>query len=170
MVEESPQSQTQKPKAKMKLNKFIVGGALIFIAVILLVITSIKGNAQYYMTINELKSSPDKWGQAVRISGVVLGDTISLDPKSDEISFQVVNIPGDMKTIEDMGGIAAVLHLAATDPTAQPLTIFYHGVKPDLLKDEAQAIMTGKMQGDGSFLADELLLKCPSKYQEAPLN
>lgn len=170
MVEEIPQGKTQKPKTKMKLNKFIVGGALIFIAVVLLVITSIKGNAQYYLTIDELKSSPDKWGQAVRISGVVLGDTIALDPKSDQISFQVVNIPGDMKTIEDMGGIAAVLHQAATDPTAVPLTVLYHGVKPDLLKDEAQAIMTGKMQSDGSFLADELLLKCPSKYQEAPLN
>jgi cytochrome c-type biogenesis protein CcmE len=35
---------------------------------------------------------------------------------------------------------------------------------PDLLKDEAQAIVTGKLGADGVFVADELLLKCPSKY------
>ena len=43
----------------------------------------------------------------------------------------------------------------------------YIGPKPDLLKDEAQAIMTGHLGADGVFHADELLLKCPTKYQEA---
>jgi len=36
-----------------------------------------------------------------------------------------------------------------------------------LLKDEAQAIMTGHLGEDGIFYADELLLKCPTKYEEA---
>ena len=40
-------------------------------------------------------------------------------------------------------------------------------VKPDLLKDEAQAIMTGELRSDGKFYASELLLKCPSRYEEA---
>ena len=38
---------------------------------------------------------------------------------------------------------------------------------PDLLKNEAQAIVTGKMGADGVFYAKELLLKCPTKYEEA---
>ena len=38
---------------------------------------------------------------------------------------------------------------------------------PDLLQNEAQAIMTGKMGEDGVFYATELLLKCPTKYEEA---
>jgi cytochrome c-type biogenesis protein CcmE len=38
---------------------------------------------------------------------------------------------------------------------------------PDLLRDEAQAIMTGQLGEDGVFMADELLLKCPTKYEEA---
>jgi cytochrome c-type biogenesis protein CcmE len=41
------------------------------------------------------------------------------------------------------------------------------GAKPDLLRGEAQAIMTGKLGDDGVFYADELLLKCPTKYEEA---
>jgi cytochrome c-type biogenesis protein CcmE len=35
------------------------------------------------------------------------------------------------------------------------------------LRDEAQAIITGHLGTDGIFQAEELLLKCPTKYQEA---
>jgi cytochrome c-type biogenesis protein CcmE len=35
------------------------------------------------------------------------------------------------------------------------------------MRDEAQAIITGHLGTDGVFHADELLLKCPTKYQEA---
>ena len=47
------------------------------------------------------------------------------------------------------------------------MQVVYVGVKPDLLRDEAQAIMTGQLGEDGVFHADELLLKCPTKYEEA---
>jgi cytochrome c-type biogenesis protein CcmE len=47
------------------------------------------------------------------------------------------------------------------------LTIIYNGPQPDLLRNEAQAIVTGHLSENGDFIADELLLKCPTKYQEA---
>jgi len=47
------------------------------------------------------------------------------------------------------------------------MQVVYVGPKPDLLRDEAQAIMTGHVAEDGIFYADELLLKCPTKYEEA---
>jgi len=37
---------------------------------------------------------------------------------------------------------------------------------PDLLQHEAQAILTGKLEEDGTFMATELLLKCPSRFEE----
>ena len=40
---------------------------------------------------------------------------------------------------------------------------------PDLLKNEAQAIMSGKLKmvnGEYIFYADEITLKCPTKYSE----
>jgi cytochrome c-type biogenesis protein CcmE len=46
------------------------------------------------------------------------------------------------------------------------MEVVYVGVKPDLLRNEAQAIMTGKMGEDGVFYAEELLLKCPTRYEE----
>jgi cytochrome c-type biogenesis protein CcmE len=76
-------------------------------------------------------------------------------------------VPGDNKEIEAQGGLAAVLHAAVSDPSRPRLQVVYQGVKPDLLRDEAQAIMTGKLGEDGVFYAEELLLKCPTKYEEA---
>lgn len=169
MADEIPPGSRIKPNQGFRVNKFVVGGILIAAAVLLLAITSLKGNAQYYMTISELQAAPGKWEENVRISGAVRGGTIQVDSKNGYITFQIVNIPGDLKTIEQMGGISAVLHQAVIDPESAALTIRYRGARPDLLKDEAQAIVTGKMQADGTFAADDLLLKCPSKYQAAPL-
>jgi cytochrome c-type biogenesis protein CcmE len=38
---------------------------------------------------------------------------------------------------------------------------------PDLLQNEAQAILSGYLGEDGIFHANELLLKCPSRFEEA---
>ena len=47
------------------------------------------------------------------------------------------------------------------------MTVVYVGPMPDLLRHEAQAIVTGHVDEQGIFHADELLLKCPTKYEEA---
>lgn len=145
----------------------MIGGILFVAAVVLLAITSLRGNAQYYLTIDEMLAGKGNPTQSVRISGVVLGDTIQYDAASGELSFEVANIPGDNASIEKMGGLAAALHLSATDPQARHLKVVYHGVKPDLLKNEAQAIMTGSLGEDGTFTANELLLKCPTRYEDS---
>lgn len=72
--------------------------------------------------------------------------------------------------IEQQGGLAVVLHAAVIDPKRERIDVVYKGVRPDLLKNEAQAIMTGSLGSDGKFYANELLLKCPTKYQEAVPN
>jgi cytochrome c-type biogenesis protein CcmE len=53
------------------------------------------------------------------------------------------------------------------DPSRSRIKVVYVGPKPDLLRNEAQAIMTGHMAEDGVFYAEELLLKCPTRYEEA---
>jgi cytochrome c-type biogenesis protein CcmE len=162
-----PNIKAIEPKRSMRINKFVIGGALLIVAVVLLVITSLKGNAQYYLTIDELTSARTGKTTSIRIAGVVLGDSIQYDAQNLELRFTVANIPGDNKTIEQMGGLAKVLHEAAVDPNTPRLRVVYHGVKPDLLKDEAQAIMTGELGADGVFVAQELLLKCPTRYEDS---
>lgn len=106
-------------------------------------------------------------GRSVRISGAVIGDSIQYDAQNLKLTFTVADIPGDNAEIEKMGGLATVLHEAVMDPNRQRVTIVYNGPMPDLLRNEAQAIVTGKLGEDGVFYAEELLLKCPTKYEEA---
>ena len=63
--------------------------------------------------------------------------------------------------------MVAVLHAAVTNPTRAQLIIVFNDPKPDLLRGESQKIITGYLGEDGIFHADELFLKCPTKYQEA---
>jgi cytochrome c-type biogenesis protein CcmE len=148
--------------------RFITGGLLIVAAIIYLVVTSTQANAQYFLTIEELQNQKSSMqNQAVRISGAVIGSSIRIDEENMQIRFTLVNIPGDQKEIDRMGGIVEVLHQAVNDNSLPRLEVIYSGVKPDLLKNEAQAIITGVLDEDGLFRADELLLKCPTRYAEA---
>jgi cytochrome c-type biogenesis protein CcmE len=103
----------------------------------------------------------------MRVSGAIIGDTIQYDPQTLTLSFTVAHVTGDNNEIEEQGGLAEVLHQAVIDPNRAHMKVVYVGPKPDLLRNEAQAIMTGHLADDGVFYADELLLKCPTRYEEA---
>ena len=122
---------------------------------------------QYFTTVNELISENSKMiNKPIRISGVVIGESIEVD-KSGTLSFFIADILGDYETVEEEGGLAIVLENAVNDPNRQRIQVVYVGEKPELLRNMAQAIMTGELHSDGIFYADEILLKCPSRYEEA---
>ena len=152
----------------MQRNKFILGGLLILAAVVYLIFSSTKASAEYFMTVDELNADgPAAIGKSVRLSGAVIGDTIQYDADTLTLTFEVAHVTGDNNEIEAQGGLAEVLYQAVNAPTRQRVKVIYVGVKPDLLRGEAQAIMTGKLGDYGVFYADELLLKCPTRYEEA---
>ncbi len=155
-------------ESKTNRSKFIIGGLLIVAAVIYLIVSSTQANAQYFLTVDELVSRTEEVkDRELRVSGAVVGDSISYDPQTLTLRFTVVHVPGDNKEIEARGGLGEVLHQAVNDPSLARMEVVYNGVKPDLLRHEAQAIMTGHIGEDGVFVAEELLLKCPTKYEEA---
>jgi cytochrome c-type biogenesis protein CcmE len=163
----SPYSCAHLEAAVMKL-KFIIGGLLILAAVVYLIISSTNANAQYFLTVEEvLARGPEAVGKNMRISGAVLGDTIQYDSKTLDLNFTIAHVPADNKAIKSEGGLAEALHAAVADPSRARLPIIYNGELPDLLKNEAQAIVIGHMGEDGTFYADDLQLKCPTKYEEA---
>ncbi len=165
-MEQSATSTTQTGSAGRA--KFIIGGLLIIAAVIYLIVSSTQASAQYFLTVDELNAKGSSVaGRDLRVSGAVIGDTIQYDPQTLTLTFTIAHVPGDNKDIEAQGGLAAVLHEAVVDPTREQLQVVYTGVKPDLLRHEAQAIMTGQVDASGVFHADELLLKCPTKYEDA---
>lgn len=152
----------------MKMNKFLLGFLLIMAAVVYLIVSSTQASAEYFLTVDELKEKgDDAYGRSLRLSGAVLGDTIQYDPGTLTLTFEIAQVTGNNKEIEAQGGLAEVLYVAVNDPARQRVTIVYVGPKPDLLRNEAQAIVTGKLGDDGVFYAEELLLKCPTRYEEA---
>jgi len=152
----------------MQRTKFILGGVLILAAVVYLIVSSTQASAQYFYTVDEIKAKGDSVvGKNLRLSGAVLGDTIQYDAETLTLTFEIAHVTGDNAEVEAQGGLAEVLYQAVNDPARQRISVVYVGPKPDLLRGEAQAIMTGTVGSDGVFHADELLLKCPTKYEQA---
>lgn len=146
---------------------FLLAGMLIVVAVIYLVVTNTSSTAQYFLTVNELHNKSDEMiGRKVTVSGAVIGETIEYDAMGPVVIFAIAHVPGDPDEIEIAGGLARVLHDAIHNPNLERLEIVYASVKPDLLQNEAQAIIRGQLSKDGRFYADEVLLKCPTRYEE----
>jgi cytochrome c-type biogenesis protein CcmE len=152
----------------MRINKFVIGGVLILGAVVFLIWTSTAASAEYFLTIDELNAKGSSIvDKNLRVSGAVVGDSIQYDAQNLTLSFEVAHVPGDNAELETEGGLAEALHQAVLDPSRARMKVVYVGPKPDLLRNEAQAIMTGHLATDGTFYAEELLLKCPTRYEQA---
>ncbi len=164
----------EKPSANVKRNvlenanrlKFGVISLALIGVVGFLLISGTASSGRYFMSISMLAARPDLAGQTVKVTGAVIGSTIQNDSSTHTIRFTLANLNDDAAALQKVGGLGNALHLAAIDPTAKRLNVVvYNQPMPDLLQNEAQAIVTGKVMADGSFRADEVLLKCPSRYQ-----
>lgn len=50
------------------------------------------------------------------------------------------------------------------DEKGEEFEVIYHGVKPANLEQATEVVVIGRFN-EGKFEADQLLVKCPSKYQ-----
>lgn len=140
--------------------KFLIGIGLILAAVAAVMVFTMIGNSSMEVKVNDLitkqqagQLTPDR---SLKLTGVVVGESVTYDQNSLRLEFDVVNDRDQL-----------VNNLA----TAQRVRVVYQGVKPDTLVNEAHAIVTGKVGADGKFHAgnspDALLLQCPTKYDNA---
>lgn len=120
--------------------KYFIGGTIILLVLGWLVLSNIQEASAQYLTVEELlaQGSSDRM---VRVSGLVIGETIDWDAQQLILRFEIA----------DDGG---------------SLPVVYKGVRPDMFRDGAQAVVEGKYSSGGIFEASTLLLKCPSKYVE----
>jgi len=131
-------------------SKYLIGASLLALAAIILIVTSMAGGAQYFLTVAQLRDKGQSViDQSVRISGAVIYGSTLYEVRDNQpyLEFDVVD------TEAQIGQQA-------------PLRIVYRGPKPDLLQPHAQAIVEGHLGADGKFYADNLLLKCPTRYEE----
>jgi cytochrome c-type biogenesis protein CcmE len=124
--------------------KFGVGIGIILATLIALGWVGAKESKTYYHTISELPGlSQTELHQHMRVSGNVAPGTIQRMPGSIEFVL-----------VEENRRLA--VSYTGTDPL------------PDTFKDDAQALVEGKLGADGRFTADQVQAKCASKYEVAP--
>lgn len=157
-----PKQQSKDIRAiKSERLKFLLGGGMILAAVLYLLVSGTLQGARYFITVDDLLYDSGYLGQTVRISGAVDGESIDYDSENAIIRFEIVNLPSEFDDL------ASALRAALKNPTASRLSIRVEDEAiPDLLQHEAQAILTGALGADGIFHASELLLKCPSRFEE----
>jgi len=152
-----------KPKRKTGSGswKFAVGGVMLLGAVLHLVLSGTMVGARFFINVEQVVNNSAYIGQTVRITGAVIGSTIDYDAVTGRLDFTVAHIPDEY---EDL---ATEIHRVVNDPNATQLRInMENQARPDLLQHEAQAILTGAIGEDGIFYATEVLMKCPSRFQE----
>ena len=132
--------------------KFVIGGVVLLAAIVYLVVNAMSGNTQLYKTVDEFYAEQSRLvGRDLRVAGYVLGDTVEftqIDATTSRLEFDIVDNPSNP---------GQRLHIVAMN---EP--------KPDLLQDHAQALVEGRADENGEFLANEggLMLKCPTRYEE----
>ncbi len=138
-----PSTTSKDPARRDKWRRrlpYLAGGVIIVIVIGWLLYTSIESATAPYKTVTELLAEGPS-DRIVRATGTVVGETIAWDTEELLLQFD----------ISDDGG---------------SISIDYHGTRPDLLEDGTEAVVEGRYRGEGRFDAAEILLKCPSKYEE----
>ena len=124
---------------------------LVVIAIAVAVIISTSGNASAYVTFDEAKTmAVNGRKSSIHVIGELkknsLGQVIGVNPSRDRLSVQF--------TLVDDNEKEQVVYLNQPMPT-------------DLLKSEKVVVIGGYK--NARFVADKVLLKCPSKYEETAL-
>jgi cytochrome c-type biogenesis protein CcmE len=139
-----PADLAQRKTANKNL-KFIIGGLLVIGLVILLIVQATVSTGAYYLTVGELNAKGSELvGERVRVSGAVVEGSEVWQAKEMTLQFSISGEDG------------------------KQLPIVFYGPRPDNFQRAAEAIVEGELLADGSFKANTLLLKCPSRYEEEP--
>ena len=86
------------------------------------------------------------------------------EAKTAKSSVQVKGLLDKSAPAPHQEGEAFVFTLQ-DEETGETLPVRYHGLKPDQFDEAYHIVAIGKCEG-GSFEADKLLIKCPSKYEK----
>jgi cytochrome c-type biogenesis protein CcmE len=134
---------TSKANGKVK---FIVGGLVIVGLIAYLIVSSISSAGAYYREVGEVLAQQDALaGKNLRVSGNIITDSVTYDAAKLDLNFKISD-PAD---------------------ASKQLAVYFHGVKPDqITREGASAIIEGSLGSGGVVQANNLLLKCPSRYEE----
>lgn len=121
--------------------RWIIGGAIIAATAAYLIFSAVRGSAAFYLTVAELRERGPS-ARNVRVAGQIVAGSIRWRERELLLEFAIADDSGE-------------------------LPVVYHGPRPDMFRDGAEVVVEGRYTADGRFEARQLILKCPSKYQEA---
>ncbi len=114
---------------------YAVGGALI-VAFLAFGATSFKNNLTPYVSIEEAMKRAAK----VQVKGALVPNSTQYVEALEKLSFGLVDEEGNT------------------------MPVLYAGIKPGNFEEATEIVAVGSYS-DGAFHAEQLLVKCPSKYQ-----
>ena len=110
------------------------------------------GALAYYQTLEEFRSAGT--GRPSRVHGYVAPGSIERDVPGRQVRFLLQGAPP---------------HASAPDKAANALAVAFAGLDvPDLFGPGAEVVVEGRLTAGGAFLANNVLAKCPSKFESAP--
>lgn len=115
--------------------------AVAAIAIGYLLVSGISQNDLYVSSLDEFDATR-AGRERVRVMGFVDEGSVMEDPQRLVTSFRIRN-----------------------EASTRSLAVRYDGVLPDLFRDGANLIAAGRLDAEGTFVADDLMTKCPSKYE-----
>ncbi|MEQ8906697.1 cytochrome c maturation protein CcmE [Ekhidna sp.] len=124
--------------------------AIVIIAIAITMIISMTGDASTYVSFDEAKELSEKgFKKSIHVVGelpkTAAGEVTGIEESPDKLSFK-------FEMIDEKGLRQQVL--------------FAEPIPTDFTRSE-QVVIVGAYQGE-KFVAEKILLKCPSKYQEDP--
>lgn len=123
-------------------NRLIGVTAIILILAAVLLVTLLPSGGSYAQTVKDIAANEKLVGSRVKVTGTVVAG--SWDKKTNPMVFK----------IRDEG--------ATSGPQVQ---VVYNGSAPNTFGNDTVAILTGTVEKIGVVQANEMLTKCPSKYQ-----
>jgi cytochrome c-type biogenesis protein CcmE len=114
---------------------YVVGGVLV-VAFLAYGTTSFKSNLTPYVSFDEAAATARK----VQVAGGLVENSTNYADDAKELQFEMV------------------------DDSGSTMRVHYKGVKPGNFEEAVQIVAIGSYQS-GVFEAEQLLVKCPSKYQ-----
>lgn len=143
---------TEIPESRSHRTRFIIIAVVVVLALFAMIWAAFGENTRYFLTVSEFNDKQAvqgiEDGQMVRVSGKLVEGTFDRPEKSTISQFQIT---------DKEGAYSGSTMLLAT----------YDGVLPDLFfNPHSEIILEGSYSGDGVFQANEILVKCPSKYRD----
>jgi cytochrome c-type biogenesis protein CcmE len=124
-----------KPRQKRFL---IIGAGLLAIAIAaVLILNALNSSIALYVTPSDVAAGKAPKSQAFRIGGLVKQSSL----KRDDL----------------------VVHFVMTD-MVKDIPVSYKGILPDLFKEGKGAVVQGKLNSNGEFIATEVLAKHDENY------